>query len=305
MMCPVCFRMMKEGGTATDGARPGGPVGRSGAAPRAVQSVQRAARLLDILAEADGDLSLKGLSERAGLNASTCHHLLATLAGCGLVGQSARTRGYFLGPRVTQLSDSRLRRFNLKDVAAPALRRLSEATKESAHLMALQGDRLALLAGIESRLPVRIGIAEADYQDAAHATASGKAMLAWLPEPEIARVLASGGLARFTRHTICSLYGLLENLRLARRNGFAMDSEEFQEGVVCVATAIRDRAGAVAGAVSVSLPKLRAGGAHLDLVCGQVRAAAADISAGLGCPEHQPALPAGEATAAPKRAAAR
>ncbi len=252
--------------------------------PRTIQSVERALFLLEILATADDELALNELAARAGLNVSTCHHLLATLHKHGFVGQSPASRNYFLGSRITELSDSRIRQFNLVDVAMPALRRLNQDTLESVHLAVLQGHSLVTLAKLDSRLPIRVGSDDIGKTNAAHATATGKAILAWLPEAEIARVIAETGLQQFTGKTISTIAGLMEDLRLVRRNGFSLDDEEFQPGVVCLGAAIRDHSGAVIGSVSCSMPRMRAEGKHRANAEAAVRSCAAIISSRFGQP---------------------
>lgn len=250
--------------------------------PRTIQSVNRALDLLEILADATEELPLNSLAQRSGLNASTCHHLLATLASRGYVGQIAKSRTYFLGPRITELSESRIKQFNLVGVAMPELRKLNQKTLESVHLAVLQGHALVTLAKLDSRLPIRVGSDDTGKSDAAHATATGKAILAWLPEAEIARVIAHTGLQRFTEKTISTIAELMEELRLVRRNGFAVDKEEFQPGVVCVGAAIRDHAGAVIGSVSCSMPNMRAEGDHQTKAVAAVKQCASAISERVG-----------------------
>ncbi len=259
----------------------------SGKMPRTIQSVERALDILEILADADGELALNELAAGAQLNASTCHHLLATLVKRGYAGQTSRTRSYFLGPRITDLSDSRLKQFNLSEIAMPELRRLNDATLESVHLAVLQGASLVTFAKLDSKLPIRVGSDDGMKADAAHATATGKAILAWLPEPEIARVIAYGGLKRYTDKTISTISELMEDLRLVRRNGYSLDNEEFQAGVVCVGAAIRDHAGAVIGSVSGSMPSMRADGEHMAKVKRCVQDCAARISSRFGSPEPE------------------
>ncbi len=258
---------------------------------RTIQSLDRALNLIDLLALSKAEMPLNELASRAGLNVSTCHHLLATLLRRGFVGQNPRTRSYFLGARITELSNARLKQFNLIDIAMPELERLNELTRESVHLAVMQGHALVTLAKLNSRLPVGVGSDETGKSNAAHATATGKAILAWLPDVEMARVLANTGLSRFTENTICTLTDLIEELRLVRRNGFAIDNEEFQPGVVCIGGAIRDHAGAVIGSVSCSMPKMRAKGHGLDEVKIAVKHCATAISERLGGPAESPEAP--------------
>jgi len=258
--------------------------------PKTIQSVERALDIMEILAKADGEMALHELAAGANLNTSTCHHLLATLVKRGYAGQTARTRNYFLGPQITELSESRLRQFNLMDIAMPELRRLNDITLESVHLAVMQGLSLVTYARLDSKLPIRVGSDAGGKADAAHATATGKAILAWLPEPEIARVIANGGLKRFTNKTILTISELMEDLRLVRRNGYSLDSEEFQVGVICVGAAIRDQAGAVIGSVSSSMPSMRAEGKHMELVRNSVVDCASAISSRFGRLEPEVSL---------------
>jgi IclR family acetate operon transcriptional repressor len=271
--------MLSVMGKNTDVSAPG--ASSDGKTGRTIQSIERALDLLDILA-ADGERALGEIAAKAGLNSSTCHHLLATLVKRGYVGRNPRTRSYFLGSRITELSNRRLKQFNLIDLAMAELRQLNDATGESVQLAALRGDALVTLAKLESRLPVRVGVAESGKANAAHATAVGKAMLAWLPEPEITRIITHHGLSRFTPNTVGTLAELIEELRMVRRNGYAVDNEEFQPGVFCIGAAIRDHAGAVIGAVSCSMPAMRANGKPLEVARRAVKLCVAAISERLG-----------------------
>jgi IclR family acetate operon transcriptional repressor len=89
---------------------------------------------------------------------------------------------------------------------------------------------------------------------ALHATATGKAILAWLPEIELVRVISANGLTKYTEKTITTLSGLIEDLRLVRRRGYSIDDEELQDGVVCIGAALRDPGGAIVGSISTTIP---------------------------------------------------
>ena len=247
-----------------------------------IQSVDRAMRLLEAIAEAGGECSLTELSQRTRLNISTCHHLLSTLVNRGYVAKVPVRRTYALGARILFLSNACLT-VDLPARAAPLLAQINEKTGETVHLAVLQGDAMMKVAKRESRHPVRVDTGTLGRTDAPHATATGKAMLAWLPEDDMRRVLAHG-LARFTPKTITEWPDLLEALRHVRRNGYAMDDEEYQPGVICVGAAIRDHNGAVVGAISASTPTMRASDAHLTLVREEVISAVRALSAEMGGP---------------------
>jgi IclR family transcriptional regulator, acetate operon repressor len=252
-----------------------------------IQSVDRALSLLEALAEAGGEASLTDLSRRTSLNVSTCHHLLSTLVNWGYVAKVPGRRSYALGARVLYLGHACLRQVDLPRRAQPHIDRINQVTGETVHLAVLQSDNIVTLMKREARHAVRVDTGMVGRSDAPHATATGKAMIAWLPEDQIRRMVPPEHLKRFTDNTIVDFEVLLEELRHVRRNGVAIDREEFQPGVICVGSAIRDHAGAVVGAISASAPSMRATDDHFALMRQEVIAAANALSAELGEPGSQ------------------
>jgi IclR family acetate operon transcriptional repressor len=201
-------------------------------------------------------------------------------------------RSYALGARILFLSHACLRQVDLPRRAEPFIARISETTGETVHLAALEGDTMVTLTKREARHAVRVDSGSVGKSQAAHATASGKAMLAWLPEHEIRRILGVQGMTKFTAQTITEYPTLIEDLRHVRRNGFALDREEFHPGVICVGAAIRDHNGAVVGAISASAPTMRTSEDHLALMRDEVIMATRALSAELGEPGAQASRPA-------------
>ena len=247
-----------------------------------VQSVERALRLMDIIADAGGEVSLTEISNLSGLNISTCHHLLATLANKGYVARRHGQRSYMLGAKILRLRDACLKHVNLPAMANSFIDQLNANTLEAVQLAVLQGDDLVTVLRRETKHAVRVDSGTPNKAHAAHATATGKAILAWLPEGEAARILSLTGLQVFTPNTITDWPALVEELRLVRRNGFSMDREEFQPGVICVGAAVRDESGAVVAALSVSTPTFRADEEKLAVIRDGVMATAAALSVEFG-----------------------
>jgi IclR family acetate operon transcriptional repressor len=267
----VSARQLGDGDAGADGRR----------RRDSVQSVDRALALIDVLAASAGSLQLTELAQRTSLNISTGHHLLATLVKWGYVAR-APGRRYALGVRGLHLAQAFLAQVDLPRRAQPHVERISEETGETVHLAVLQGDAVVTLLKREGRHAVRVDAGAVGASDAAHATALGKAMLAWLPEHEMRRILAASGMGRFTPNTIADPDILIEELRLVRRNGHAVDREEYQPGVTGVGAAIRNHLGAVVGAISASAPTQRASEAHLACMRDSVMAAARALSAEFG-----------------------
>lgn len=267
-----------------EGGQPVKKWARAGAQSQRVQSVERALDLLELVGAAGGEATLTQISAGSGLNISTCHHLLATLIAKGYVAKLPGKRTYVLGPRVLYLGSLCLKQVNLPQRSQRVIDALNARTGEAVQLAVLQGDELVTVLRKEALHAVRVDTAALRKTSATHATATGKAILAWLPETEIARIISAKGLPSFTAKTITDLATLLEELRLVRRHGYAMDREEFQEGVICIGSAIRDYAGAVVGSISVSIPSFRATEETLAHIREEVLAAVRSLSADLGEP---------------------
>jgi IclR family acetate operon transcriptional repressor len=260
-------------------ARP--PMGRDHGG---IQALDRAFLILDIIADAGGEAKLTEIAGIAGLNVSTCHHLISTLHNWGYVARGINSRSYVLGSRILYLSAACLRQVDLPRRAQSFVDRLNDQTREAVQLAIMQDTNLVNVLHREARHAVRVDAGRGGNSNAAHATATGKAILAWLPPTELDRIVADKGLTAFTPHTITDLETLKEDLRLTRRNGFAIDREEFQLGVICLGAAIRDHAGAVVGSISVSSPVFRATPAYIDQIKVHLIAAADELSTELGAP---------------------
>jgi IclR family acetate operon transcriptional repressor len=229
-----------------------------------IQSVDRALLLLETIADMGGEATLTDLSNRTGLNISTCHHLLATLIKRNFVAKVPGRRHYALGGRILYIGHACLQ-VDLPRRAQPYLEEINRATGETVHLVTLQGDNLVVLAVREATHAVRVGTGKLGRHEAPHAAAAGKAILAWLPDDEVRRVLGPT-LKRWTNNTILDHGKFFEELRTVHRDGYAVDREEYLPGVICIGAAIRDHAGAVVGAISASTPTMRANDKHLALM---------------------------------------
>ncbi|MGB7244623.1 MAG: IclR family transcriptional regulator [Sulfitobacter sp.] len=248
--------------------------------PRHIQSVVRALDILEVLAGERDGLVLSELSGRVGLNSSTCHHLISTLVARGYVLHLGRSRGYALGAKVHELVDL------AAGESDPA-----ELLKDDLKLLGSQlghGVQLAVLA--ETSLLTKVRIPAPDQVSAAvepdelikmralHATATGKAILAWLPEIELVRVISANGLTQYTGKTLTTLSGLIEDLRLVRRRGYSIDDEELKEGVVCIGAALRDPGGAIVGSISMTAPSDKMTKAYRTEVAKKMVSAALEFS---------------------------
>jgi IclR family acetate operon transcriptional repressor len=246
-----------------------------------VQSLERAFDLLEALAA--GELRVTELASRTGLVPSTAHRLLATMTLRGYVAQSAESGRYMLGYKVVELAgglEERLAR--LRAVARPHMETIQRATGESVNLVVLDGDRVIYIDQVEGSRTVRM-FTKRGTSALAHTNGAGKAMMAFARDDLAASLYADREpLERLTPQTLVTVDALREDFERIRRRGYAIDNEEHEEGVGCVACPVFDHTGAPVAAMSVSGPSARILHADTADLAALIRRHAADTSATLG-----------------------
>jgi len=234
---------------------------RSEGRTQLVQSVARGLSLLEALA-AEPELGLLELSARCGLRPSTAHRLLTTLIARGYAVQSRPSGRYALGFKLAELAGVLSDRTDrLREAARAQLAAIQRATGESANLSVLVGASAVYIDQVDGTRAVRMS-AQLGAAVPAHASAAGKAMLAFAPASAVVDLLGSQTLAAETDSTITSLPELERALATVRELGYAIDDEEHEPGVGCVAAPIFDAHGTAVAALSVSAPiqRIRVGG---------------------------------------------
>ena len=217
-----------------------------------VLSVIKAFSLLETIAGAADGLTLGELSKANKLHASTAHRLLQTLIEIGYVRQAARTRRYHLGARTFSLATPARWRADVEALALPFLRRLAEQVEEIVRLYVLDGGDIVTVGQAEPARASRV-FSSIGGRMPAYCTAGGKVLLAHLP-PEQADMIGRLTLVPQTANTITQLDDLRVELDRIRRRGFAVDDEEQEIGVRCVAAIVLAPGNAPSAAVSVSGP---------------------------------------------------
>jgi DNA-binding IclR family transcriptional regulator len=216
-----------------------------------------------------------------GINKATSHSILRTLQEHGYVQQNPQNSKYRIGFKILELGTKLLDAVDLRRQARPFLEALRDATSETVNLMIydeLAEDCCGVYADIlQSRHVLRM-VAQVGTREELHCTGVGKAILAFLPEDTIRRLLGKRSLPRKTPRTIVDPGELLRHLAAIRRCGYAVDNEESEPGIRCVGAPLFDHRNRVAGSVSIAAPSIRFTLQRCKIIAPMVVATAEKIS---------------------------
>ena len=245
-----------------------------------VQALDRAFALLDLLGESDTPLGLAQVAASLQLHKSTAHRFLMVLEKHRMVERTANGK-FRLGLRLFDLGNRAIEQYDLRDRAQPHLRRLVTETEETAHLCILEGAHVIYIDKIEPARSVRM-ITRIGASNPLHCTSVGKAILAFLPDERCNDVLRRIRFERFTTRTIATVEALRTEIEKTRRRGYAVDDEEFEEGLRCIAVPVLDAQRLPVAAVSVSGPSFRVTAQKLPAIANHLLQCVRAISVDMG-----------------------
>ena len=244
-------------------------------------TLDKGLHVLIVLASAPKDgLTLSELAEQVGIHRTTLFRILNTLQARGFVDRIEDTSRYQLGLGVLQLAASVLRDLNIREIARPILHALCVRVEEVVYLTILDQDEVVTVESWDSNQVISLRMMVGDRRPA-YCTASGKAMLAYLPEAEVGRILERG-MPSLTPRTITTPVVMVHHLASIREQGFAYDDEERMEGLRCVAAPIFNVEGTVIAAASIAMPAMRAPWPRLMDLGRDAATAAGAVSRQLG-----------------------
>jgi IclR family acetate operon transcriptional repressor len=245
-----------------------------------VRAVERALDVLLCFSRQTPELSMTQIAEQIGIHKSTVHRLLATLEQRRFVQRDPDTGIYRLGIRLLQMAYLTLEQNDVRRLAIPFLQRLGDRYQENIHLAVLDDADVVFMYIIES--PQRVKLAAAVGQRLpAYATASGKAMLAFLPE-EMVRRFVERGMPQLTPYTHVSPETFFENLNTIRGHGFAISEQEYEDAINAVAAPIFDLGGQPIASIAVAGPAYRLTRERMIEIGPVVIATARDITREIG-----------------------
>ncbi len=246
-----------------------------------IQSLQRGLGILEIIAKKQNGVTTAEVSREIGLHTSTTFHLLRTLTTLGYLAQDEVTRQYHVGSKIFHLAASVSHEVQLLRMATPFLVDMAKQTGETSHLAMFERGEVIVVGKIDGGGPV--GVTErVGYPRPAHCTAIGKVLLASLPEAELKAFLSTADLRPMTHRTITAIPNLAQELERVRAQGYAIDDEEFAQGLRCLAAPVRNFTGSVVAAVGISGPVWRVTLDRIAQLTEFVRAAGRNLSQQLG-----------------------
>lgn len=243
-----------------------------------VPSVERAFRIMDEIGLASQGLSLMELTERTGFPKTTVFMLLTVLEKIGALRQVEGK--FYLGGHLATLGGQALQRLDLRTVAEPVMKSLSDRTGFTVHLGVLERCQVIFVGKIEHEGFIRfssyVGLAQPF-----HVSSLGKAIAAFLP-PDRMESMLQCPLDRRTRYTITEPEALRHALEVVRSQGYAVEDEEDEESVRCIGAPVFDHNGDVVGAVSITAVRADLPVEAFPDASQEVIAAAREISQLLG-----------------------
>lgn len=245
-----------------------------------IKSLDRAMAVFEFLSEDQGK-SLSTLAAETGQSPATLYRILVTLEGRGLVEFDTDDQVWHIGPRAFVIGARFLRRTSLVERARPVLRRLMEATGETANLGIDRGGMVLFLSQVETHENIRAFFPPGTLSSM-HASGIGKTLLAQMDEDRFLRWLRDHPPERFTEHTLTDRQALQAALADIRARGYAIDEQEKNLGMRCIAAPVFDMHREAIAGISISGPVSRMATAAMPGLAQSVISAAQELTAALG-----------------------
>lgn len=214
-------------------------------------AVERALEILETIAQRREGMTNSEISRKLGIPKSSASYILRTLVHRGYLRRDAESGRYRLGLKILSLGRDVQEGLDIADVALPYMRSLVERTQMTAHLAVLDQGEAVYVEKVEAPgfFKVNTWVGRRMY---VHSTSVGKALVAWLPKPEVEELLRTRGLKKRTPKTITSMARFLAELDKVRAQGYAVDDEENSLGARCMGAPIFDALGGVPAALGLS-----------------------------------------------------
>ena len=248
---------------------------------RSIQSVDRALLIIEVFEGNNRELSLSQIARELNLNKSTVFGLVNTLKNRGYLEQNPENARYKLGIKLFKLGSMVEASLDVRDVAKPFLKLLSEKYRETVHLCLYVKNEVIYIDKVDGPGSMRM-YSQMGKAAPFHCTGVGKAVLSFLDDQTMNQIMQSHNFKIFTPNTIATPEALLKEIDKIRHTGYCIDNEEIEIGLRCVAAPIFNRKREVVGALSIAGPAARILHQDEDKIAEDVRKVSMMISERLG-----------------------
>lgn len=253
---------------------------------QSVRSLERGLTLMELLANSKVGLSLPELVQKTGLPKSSIHCLLVTLERRGYLHRNIRTGRYVFGLQLFSLANMAISGLKLHDEAAPFLRSLVRDTELTVHMAILEHREAVIVSKLEPPGIFRLATWIGKRMDL-HCTGLGKALMAYLPQEEVERIMVEHRLPRHNDNTLCSRKRLKDELARTAHRGYSIDDEEDELGLRCIGAPVFGPDNRAIASISISGTTYQVTPSNLRKLAEQVKKTAEAISQALG---HDPTI---------------
>ena len=234
-----------------------------------VQSVDRTLTILEVLSDCNDGLGITEISSLVNLHKSTVHRLLSTLIYKGYVVQDEESSKYKITFKLFELGSKKVHKLDLLEISRPYTKMLMESVNEVVHLIIREETDIVYIDKVEANNTISMA-SRIGKRNPLYCTATGKAILAFLPEDEVLKVWNSSKIVKLTKNTNIDFILFKKELQEVKKNGYAIDDEENEIGVKCVGAPIFDMNGDVVAAISVTGPVTRITDDKIDFISNEV-----------------------------------
>ncbi|TDO94345.1 IclR family transcriptional regulator [Halanaerobium saccharolyticum] len=221
-----------------------------------IKSLDRALDILELIVDRENGMGVTEISRELEIHKSTVYRLLDTLKFRGFLEKNEDNHKYIAGIKLFELSSKVLNEIDSRVRVRPYLEELMQKTEETIHLGILDAGEVIYLDKVESNATIRM-YSQVGKRVPAHSTSLGKAIMAHLPEERVKEILKEKGMEKNTENTITEVDKFLDHLEKVRKQGYAVDDEEQEEDIRCIAGPIFNHQGKVVAAFSISAPMTR------------------------------------------------
>jgi DNA-binding IclR family transcriptional regulator len=267
------------------------PLKRPKRPPYKVQVLDRAINIIEFIGQqSTGEAGLRELSAAMKLHKTTTHRIAHVLESRGLLRRGLDSNRYRLGLHLYDLGCQALDHVNIREEARPLMRRVALEVGETVHLAVLDRAEVLYIDRVEAQRSLTMG-SKLGARNPVYCTALGKALLAYSPDAEVEQILSACRMEARTRNTFTSPLALKRELERIRDRGYAIDDEEIEDGIRCVAAPILNPANRAIAAISVSGPSSRITPNRFEFIGTTVLQAAQDLSAHMGREDERQSSP--------------